>query len=269
MFVRDLIMSCLRRWYLLLIGLILTAVAAFAVFDTVPPTYEAKASMVLVPPQVAVTKGDNPFLYLGGLDQALGVLQVKVTAPEIAGPLVEQYEGTEVSVARDDATSGPILVVSVAGPDQTTTMGLLREMQKAVPQTLAVLQDQLKVPESSVITMLPLATDEKPTVVRKKQIQLTAVGGALGAGGTVLLTGLADGLLIRRRERRGDKTVSTTGAKLPPSSVGSGSDEGATRKPSRLRRAKKKANTAVPSKTELTQPSSDNRSVMSRSENRS
>lgn len=268
MFVRDLIMSCLRRWYLLLIGLILTVVAVFAVFDTVAPTYEAKASMVLVPPQVAVTKGDNPFLYLGGLDQALGVLQVKVTAPEIAGPLVERFEGSEVAVTQDDATSGPILVVSVTGPDQTATMGLLREMQKTVPKTLTDLQDQLKVPDSSVITTLTLSTDEKPTVVRKKQIQLTAVVGALGVGGTVLLTGLADGLLIRRRERRRKGPASTAVPKEYPASDECSSDVAAG-KAERPRRALKNAPEVVPSDTDSTQQSSDKKSVMSRSENRS
>lgn len=269
MFVRDLIMSCLRRWYLVVFGLIVTTVAAYAVFGTVPPTYEARASMVLVPPQVAVTKGDNPFLYLGGLDQALGVLQVKVTAPEIAGPLVEQYEGTEVSVAKDDATSGPILVVSVTGPDPQPTMGLLHEMQKAVPRTLGVLQDQLKVPEASVITVLPLAADEKPAVVRKRQIQLTAVVGALGAGGTVLLTGLADGLLIRRRKRKSALAVSTTRVATSPTQIESGADKSVGRKPTRIRKAPKQAAPTAPSNPESVSSSSENESVMLPSENRS
>lgn len=262
MFVRDLIVSCLRRWYLLLVGLILAVVLAYAAFGAVSPTYEAKASMVLVPPQVAVTTGENPFLYLGGLDQALGVLQVKVTAPEIADPLLNKYDNAEVSVAKDDETSGPILVVLVTGQDPESTMGLLRGMQKTVPATLTDLQKQLKVPEASVIGILTLAADDEPTVVRKKQIQLTAVAGALGAGGTVLLTGLADGLILRRRDRKAARAVSAASEFSEP-----GEDRMA-RKSARARKPGKQADTAVRLDTDQESPSSDDQSVMSRSENR-
>lgn len=202
MLVRDLILSCLRRWYLVAVGLVLTGCAAYMVFQTVAPSYEAKASMVLVPPQVAVTTGENPFLYLGGLDQALGVLQVKVTGPEVAKPLLEEHPGTEITVAQDDATSGPIVVVNVVGKDAASTMGMLEAMKTAIPTTLATLQTDLDVPRASVITVLPLAADASPTAVYKKPIQFTGIVAAMGLAATFLLVGLTDGWLERRKMRK-------------------------------------------------------------------
>lgn len=202
MFVRDLILSSLRRWYFLLAGLILTGVATYLVFGMVSPTFEAKASMVLIPPKVAVTVGDNPYLYLGGLDQALGVLQVKVASPSESAALIDRYPGAEVSIGKDATTSGPIISIQVSANDANDTMELLKGAVSLVPKTLSAMQTELKVPDKSMISVLELASDNEPTKVTKKQLQMTMLVAAGGASASLLGTGLLDRLINRRKFKR-------------------------------------------------------------------
>lgn len=201
MFLRDLLYSCLRRWYFLVFGLVATLAATFMAYTTIQPTYEANASAVLIPPKVAVMVGDNPYLYLGGLDQALGVLQVKMASPDVLEPLTEKYQDSEVLVSKDVSTSGPIAAIKVSGPTAEQTMALLDETVALVPQTLTSLQQEQKVPVPSLITSMELSKDLEPTAVRKRQIQMTAVVFVGGASASLLLTGLLDRLLTGRKER--------------------------------------------------------------------
>lgn len=213
MFVRDILISCLRRWYFLVIGLIITGVATYFVFGLVPPTYTAKASVVLIPPTVAVTVGDNPYLYLGGLDQALGVLQVKAASPEVAAPLLDKFPGSSIAITKDATTSGPIMAISVSADTPEQTMALLKSTLALVPATLASLQKDLKVPATSVITSMPLSLDVKPTKVSKKQIQMTAMAGVGGLAATLLLTGFIDRLMSRGK---GEKKAAENNADTQP-----------------------------------------------------
>ncbi|WP_423299971.1 hypothetical protein [Glutamicibacter nicotianae] len=209
MFLRDLLLSCLRRWYFLLLGLLLTGAGTYYVYTSIEPTYEANASVVLIPPKVAVMTGDNPYLYLGGLDQALGVLQVKVASPEVLDKLTGGREDAEVSIGEDATTSGPIAAIKVSAKDAAGTMQLLDAALKQVPQTLDELQKEQAVPAKSVITSMELSRDGEPTAITKRQIQFTAMAAVAGASMSLLLTGLLDRLLLalklRRKARRAKK----------------------------------------------------------------
>ncbi len=207
MFVRDMILSSLRRWYFLLAGLILTGVGTYLVFGMVSPTFEAKASMVLIPPKVAVTVGDNPYLYLGGLDQALGVLQVKVASPSESAALIDTYPGAEMSIAKDATTSGPIVSIQVSANDANDTMELLKGAVALVPKTLSAMQTELEVPDKSMISVLELSSDNEPTKVTKKQLQMTMIVAAGGASASLLGTGLLDRLINRRKSKREAKKL--------------------------------------------------------------
>ncbi len=186
----------------MLAGLLLAAVGTYLTYTSVHPSYESRASIVLIPPKVAVTVGDNPYLYLGGLDQALGVLQVKVSSPEISGELVKRYHGGLLTVARDATTTGPILSITATADDPASSLKLLQGAEDLVPSTLATLQAQLKVPADSVITSMQLSADDSPSKVSKKQVQATATVGVGGGAATLVLVGLIDRLLARRSESK-------------------------------------------------------------------
>ncbi|MGH3652906.1 hypothetical protein [Glutamicibacter sp.] len=202
MFLRDLLFSCLRRWYILVLGLVLTGLGSYYIFNAIEPTYEAEGSVVLIPPKVAVTVGDNPYLYLGGLDQALGVLQVKTTSPEVITPIVEKYQGAEVAIAKDATTSGPIAAITVTADTAEDTISLLEDTLASIPATLKTLQADLDVPENSVITSMALSKDQVPEPNSKRQIQFTAFVALGGISASLLGAGLLDRMLLALKKRR-------------------------------------------------------------------
>lgn len=202
MFLRDLYASARRRWYFVLAGLLITAGMSFWVFRVAPVTYEAAANVALIPPPTAVISGDNPFLYMGGLDQAMGVLTVKLNSDSVRGPIEDAYPGADYSTERDATTSGPIVRVKVAGDSSETTLEVLNRVLDAMPVTMTSLQDELSLPQASRISLLTLGVDKDTTLVGEARTRSLLVVAALGLASTLLLTGLADKKLIKRRGKK-------------------------------------------------------------------
>ncbi|MEO5319758.1 hypothetical protein PV761_14375 [Arthrobacter sp. CC3] len=202
MFLRDLYASARRRWYLVLAGLLITAGMSFWVFRVAPVTYEATANVALIPPPTAVISGDNPFLYMGGLDQAMGVFTVKLNSDSVRGPIEDSYPAAEYSTERDSSTSGPIVRVKVSGDSSATTLEVLNRVLGVMPATMASLQDELSLPQASRISLLTLGVDKDTTLVSEARTRALLVVAAIGFAATLLLTGLADKRLIRRRGKK-------------------------------------------------------------------
>jgi hypothetical protein len=202
MFLRELRRSLLRRWYLVLAGFAATGVLAWLTFGMVSPTYQARANLILLPPESSVEPGGNPYLYLGGLDQALDVLVRALNSGATSDPILESFPEAGYQVARDASTSGPIVLVEVAGSSEQSTLAALDAVLEALPTTLAGLQEQLDVPPASQITSQPLTVDTEPEVSQKSRVQAVGAVAAAGLAGTVMLTGLVDGMLAGRGRRR-------------------------------------------------------------------
>jgi hypothetical protein len=205
MFLRDLYASLRRRWYLVVAGVLLTAVLAFVVYGRAPVRYQASGSVALVPPPTAVISGDNPFLYMGGLEQALGVLTVKLNSPEVQHNIVGKYGAVEYSTTRDPSTNGPIVLVTVTGSTADEALKALTDVLAAVPQNLDSLQESLKVTKTSTVTSMPLSSDEEAEIDDSARTRMTLTFGAAGLAGTLLLTGQLDKILLRHRSGKGER----------------------------------------------------------------
>lgn len=202
LFLHDLAKGLLRRWYLVLFGILVTGFGGYMIFQIVPVNYEATSSIVLVPPATAVIEGENPYLYMGGLDQALSVLTVRMSAPLVADPILKDQPGLNFSIGKDVTTTGPIMLVGAEGPTEAQTLQVLDEVIKVVPENLAILQEQLGIPENARITTMTIVTDTKAKEVTKKQMRAFLGVVALGLGTTVLATGLLDRLIMGRKAKR-------------------------------------------------------------------
>lgn len=202
MFLRDIVATLRRRWYLTIVGLLAAAGLCFAATSLVPQSYEAKASMVLLPPASSVVEGGNPYLQLGGLDQVVAVLvrslgsQTSMEAVAAAVP-----DGSYV-VAPDYATSGPILVITADNESPEATLATLNEVINMTTPTLANLQESVGIAPGSRITAQVLTSDDHPEAVRKSQIRALIVAAGIGLLGSALVIALVDSWLLRRRVRR-------------------------------------------------------------------
>lgn len=215
---RDLTAILGRRWLFVLCGLLLTAGLCVALAVSVPVSYVARSSLVLLPPPAVVGVGGNPYLYLGGLGQALDVLVRKMNADEISKPVEDAYPDSEFIVLADTTTTGPILVIEGTGPTPADALAVMNEAASLTPETLRTLQTNLSVPSNALITISPVAVDEKPTVVNKERIQAVGLAAAIGVILTLLLAVYRDGRVRARppRSRRARRGRATGTEQAPP-----------------------------------------------------
>jgi hypothetical protein len=202
MFIHDLIQGLLRRWYFVVACVLATLAFAGYVYVTTPPTYEANASVVLVPPIAQVKEGSNPFLYMGGLEQALAVLIVRVSSPAVANPILRNDPELTYTVARDAATAGPIVRITAEGSTEEATLRVLTEVVNAMPKSMTYLQDELKVPDKVRISVMPIVQDDTAKAVTKKlqRLVLTIVGAGFFL--TILATAVLDRILNARKSKK-------------------------------------------------------------------
>lgn len=199
---RETVGAMIRRWYIMLLGLLLTAGLSWIVQERVPVTYQATGSQVLMPPSATVGTEGNPYLYLGGMSQALDVLIRHATAVEVVTPVLENFPQTNYSVEADRSTSGSILVVTAQGPTPEETLDVLHAAMDEVPAALKAMQDELAISDKLRINVRTVVVDRQATKDDQSQMRLTILAAGGGIVGTIVLTAMVDGLLIGRSRAR-------------------------------------------------------------------
>ena len=200
MFLLTFFRTVRRHWYLVVTGLVATACLAVAALSLVPRTYEAAASVLLIP---RGAPGENPYLALSGLQPTCDAVARAMSDSEVQQQLEDSGARGEFLVETDRTTNGPILLITAK---DTLPSGVLDTMQLVVaqvPRTLDSLQQDVGVPQRVRMTSTVLAQDRVANPVLKTRIRAVVaavgVGLALTFGGVVFFDGLAK---QRRRMRR-------------------------------------------------------------------
>lgn len=195
--------AALRRWYLVLLGLALTAWGANFLYTAPATTYWSQTTVTILQPRAnpLATEGFE----LADLSSAL-VLRIngapassKTSSPEttLYGEGVRQ--GTRIrvrDVGRQWATSipDPVVLVEAVGPDPAWVASQMDAQLDAVWANLDELQTELNISEANRVFMR--ASPETPTV--------TAITGSRvrAAGATAVLGIAATGIVIYFIDRR-------------------------------------------------------------------
>lgn len=214
MYLRDVLASLIKRWYLTLAGLLVTAGMCGLALQLVQPTLESTASVVLLPPKSSVELGGNPYLQLGGLQPTLDLLVVALRDEETTRAIKAVSRTAEVEVKADTTNSGPLLIVTAHERTAEGSVAVRDEMVREVPIKLAALQQQLLISDRSRITSMVLVQDAVAKPVSKSQIRAVVVAAGAGLVGTALVVGLLDGFLDRRRKPRA-ASANHDGSDLP------------------------------------------------------
>lgn len=225
MLLHDLGRGLLRRWYFVVIGVLLTACGALLLSSVVPPTHRATARVVLIPPSSLVSTDGNPFLFLGGLEQALGVLTVKLSSDVANEQILQGYPDGSYTAAKDPMSPGPIMLITAESESPESTLQVLDAVLRIVPENLENMQDQLNIPDPSRITALTIVREDATTKVLQSQLRAVLAGVALGLSMTVLLTGLLDRMLISRKKKVGRRHASVPGAEPREGPSGAAEDQ--------------------------------------------
>ena len=239
----DTLRGLWRRWYIVVPGLILTAVVAFAAWQGIKPDYERTGTQLLLPGTASIPENGNPFLYLGDLSQAADVLVTSMSSEQELAPLLDGHPGAQIEITRDPRTSGPQILTTVTARSDAEAALILHNTIAETAHQLDNLQDVDAITAGNRISIKSITVDDNSTLNQKTR--LLAVGGASLAMIllTLLVAALVEGLSTRRRRRTsGDgATEESEGALINadpdlPSSLGHGGDRRTQPRPLARRR---------------------------------
>ncbi|MGB3375154.1 MAG: hypothetical protein WBA87_08455 [Microbacterium sp.] len=191
-----------RRWYVTVVGVLLTAGLTVGAFAVTPPEYNARALIMLLPSQSAVGEGGNPFLTLGGLEQPAGILVAYFSSAPARAQVEAQSPTAEYTVAIDDSTRGPVIAIDVTDTTQKSALDILSFIADSIPSELERLQDEVDAPAKAVITSMPLTVDNKAEMSSANMIRMMIAALVVGLVTTLIVAFAVDGLILRRRLRR-------------------------------------------------------------------
>lgn len=213
MYLRDFGRALLRRWYFVLLGVVLAGLACFVVWGQVGARYTAENSTLMLPP-LSATKGTapkgrdgNPLLYLGGLGQARDVVIGAVNAASVQAEHEDRFPSAEYTVAADTLSSGPIIVVRSSASSPEVALASAAFMTERLQAELDRMQTDLQVAKDSRIRLMALTVDTTPEADNQLRIRVAVIAGAFIVLSALFLIGLMDGLILSRRRRGAGTTT--------------------------------------------------------------
>ncbi|WNV89184.1 hypothetical protein [Umezawaea sp. Da 62-37] len=193
-----------KQWVVVTIGVSVMVAAAIGIFFMVPPTYEVKASdVLLVPAQVGSTQAGqaNPYLGFGG---SLGIvaeitarrMNDKSTVEEMVGK-----GGTAEYLVDIVPGEAPMLQVTANSKDRAAALRTAQVIEKSMTELLTQNQVDLKAPENLLITTSPVTTPTHAEVQRGSQMRALAGMAVVVLALTVLIAFLRESVQTRRRAK--------------------------------------------------------------------
>ncbi|TQL40458.1 hypothetical protein FB562_2667 [Homoserinimonas aerilata] len=227
----DTLRGLLRRWYIVVPGLLAAAAIAIGAWFAIPPGYNRSATQLLLPGANSIPEGANPYLFLGGLAPAADVLVRAIGSENVVNDMAEKHPGVEIAISRDTTTAGPIILITVTADSDAAAEEVLTLLVERTATVLEDFQTSERIPADNRMSVIPITVDEKSVAEQRTRI-LVAAGGGLGiAALTLLLAGLVEGLSRQRRKRARQKPAASAAAASEPTASESAASEPAVSEP--------------------------------------
>lgn len=207
-----------RRWYIVLVGLLLTSGLGYGATLAVSPDYTSRALILVLPAEEAVGADGNPFLALGGLEQPASLVTAYFRSTTAQQEVAERSATASYLVALDEQVRGPVILVQVTDTTAEQSLLTLDYLTERIPEELARLQEEVRAPESSTLQSMLLNKDVEAVEDSGATTRLVIAAVAAGLVGTAFLAFWLDGVLTRRAARRPVRSRSrgeTTAASRP------------------------------------------------------
>lgn len=209
-----------RRWYFVLVGLLITVGAAWVAFSVMPPQYAARGLILLLPPpDTEAVDGGNPLLSLGGLDLPARVVVATFSTNAAQEDLAERFPDAEAEVAIEESTRGPIIAIDVIDTSADGALDTLTYISGRVTENLQTLQDEVGVPATAVMRSIPLTMDTEAEPDFSDLTRLLILVAVAGVVVTVFSVYALDALMTRTT-RRGRRRNSSDDDKTPRADPG-------------------------------------------------
>ncbi|GAB3744882.1 hypothetical protein [Microlunatus parietis] len=220
-YLSDVLGMLRRRWYVVLVGLLLVAGGTGAAYLKAPLNYQATGQLLLLlPPQAA--GGDqpiNPYLNLdSGLATTAALIASTLNAPESQRAVESAGYLAEYSIALSPDT-GPLLVITTEARDPQQAIGTRDEVIRRLQEELKRIQTEEDAPKRQFIHTRTNSTFNGAEVLTGDRIKAVAAVAAAGLLTVLLVVVIWDRMASRRRARpraaRSKKAAETESAEPP------------------------------------------------------
>lgn len=198
----SLLKLLVRRWVIIVIGLVLTGTGLYFVQSKATPSYQATGRMLLLLPADARGPGaeGSPFLYLpAGLNVLASIVAVAPDSREFASGLASRGLTSGFEVGVDPGS--PTLTVSVTGRDPDNVIATRGAVIDGLAAELAKVQEEENTPVRQTAHARVYAAEDAPTALGGDSMRAMLAVGAAGAILTLVTAIGVDRLLAYRRSR--------------------------------------------------------------------
>lgn len=208
----------LRRWYVLLPGLLVTAALIAGVYLLVPVNYRSQSTVTLLNSKKATVAFDgNPFLSTqASLTGMADGLARNLNSDDSRADLKSQGVTGEYEAKIADNALGPFMWLSVTGTDPAAVLKSDQLFTAYAEKRLQEFQAQQSVTPEAMIRMATLVPPQEPEAQTKTRLQYLVMAGALG----FVLSLVATFFVEARKRPKGP------GRHRPALDEGSGTGEG-------------------------------------------
>ena len=217
----DALRVVMRRWYVALPVIIVSAVVITQVGTRVNAEYSAESSFVLVGHSTTRSdEGDapsafvNPYLsFSSSLSTTAQVLQLSVSSSEARRTVGEKGLATNYEVTV--ASRSPIVNVSVKADDPEVAVDTLDQVAQLLQDELDVRQDVIDAPADERIGLSVLSEGDAPTTQLGNQNRVRLIFAGVGIASAVAAAFLVEGIAAALGRRRRHAGVSLAGEPEP------------------------------------------------------
>lgn len=197
--------ACVRRWYVTLPLVLVTAVLAAGAYQAVPPVYTSSVSIVVLPantPEVeesAAPIPDNPYSGSGGPRFAASVLARNINTDgyrERIGLDVSDDVAFEASASNDQ----PMIRIDATAPTPELVLETLTAVTGQAGVVLAEFQTTAGAPEVKQYRIAAAVPADRVEDVTPSRLRSAGAIAVLGMGLAAALATALDALLRRRKQ---------------------------------------------------------------------
>ncbi|NLE99131.1 MAG: hypothetical protein GX596_14265 [Propionibacterium sp.] len=209
----------LRRWLVVLLGILLTGGVAGYIYMNSEPRYQATARMILLLPADArgPESHGSPFLYLpNGLNVIARIVSGAPQSSEFREAMAKEGLSSGYTVGVDPTT--PILTVSTEGTDPGDVVATRDWIVEQLNEELRTLQLEEGAPPQQVAHTRVYANEDVPLALGGDWQRSVLAAGAAGGLLTLVAAFAIDRLLaVRRKHKERKKALSlASGDDGPP-----------------------------------------------------
>jgi hypothetical protein len=202
--------ACVRRWYVIVPLLLMTAWYSHHFYGKVQPVYSAQTMIGLTATSLRVNQTEsgaevprNGLLDVGGGDLIANQVALGLRGPAAVDRVVAAGGVPWYVVSLLPATSEqvPIVVVEATADTPTLVTTTLEVLVAQSAATVRTLQQQAHVSEDQMVTPFVVLSPGTPRAAYPTRVRFTFQRFLAGVGVSILLTVFVDVLLTRRKLR--------------------------------------------------------------------